>query len=73
MRTNIRFLGIPLCTICKDQVQDFLWVSVVQSSIVLFGGMNRLFFVIDELLLFAVLILAKHKLNPWIGRLFARR
>jgi hypothetical protein len=38
-----------------------------------FGGMSRLFFVVDELLLFAVLVLAKHRLNPWIGRVLARR
>jgi hypothetical protein len=60
-----------MCPICKDQVQDFLWVSAVQSSIVAFGGMSRLFFVVDEILLFAVLIFAKHKVNPWIGRFFA--
>jgi hypothetical protein len=73
MRTQIRFLGLPLCAICKDQVQDFLWVSLVQSCLVVFGGMSRLFFVVDELLLFAVLVLAKHRLNPWIGRVLARR
>jgi len=48
---------------------DFLWVSVVQTIIWLLGGIDGLFFVIDEILLFLVLVVVKHRLPaPWEQR-----
>jgi len=41
---------------------DFLWVSVVQTIVWLLGGIDGLFFVIDEILLFLVLVVVKHRL-----------
>ncbi len=64
-----RLLGIPVCGICRDQLYDFLWVSVVQTVIWLLGGIDGLFFVIDECLLFFVLIIVKHRVPaPWERR-----
>ena len=61
-----RWLGIPVCFICRDQLYDFFWVSLVQTAIWLFGGIDGLFFVIDEFLLFFVLIVVKHRVPaPW--------
>ena len=64
-----RWLGIRLCGICRDQMYDFFWVSVVQTSVWLLGGIDGLFFVIDECLLFFVLIIVKHRVPaPWDRR-----
>jgi len=44
-------------------------VTLVQSIIWLLGGINGWFFVIDEILLFFVLIIIKHRLPlPWEHR-----
>lgn len=66
MQTALRWLGIPLCPICRDQLYDFCWVSVIQTVIWLLGGIDGWFFVLDEILLFVVLVLVKHRLPaPW--------
>ena len=64
-----RLLRVPVCGICRDQLYDFFWVSVVQIVVWLLGGINGLFFVIDECLLFFVLIVVKHRVPaPWDRR-----
>ncbi len=69
MRTSLRWLGIPVCPICRDQLYDFLWVSAVQTIIWQLGGIDGLFFVIDEILLFLVLVVVKHRIPaPWEQR-----
>lgn len=68
MRTGVRILRIPLCAICKDQVHDFVWVSLIQSGLVVVGVMGGLLFVVDELLLFIVLVVVKHKMPPLLDR-----
>jgi len=64
MDTDLQWLRLPLCSICRDQLYDFAWVSGVQVALFLIGGIDGLFFVIDEILLFAVLVLIKHRINP---------
>ncbi len=64
MPTVHRWLGLALCRICRDQVYDFAWASGVQIVVVLVGGMSGLFFVLDEILLFTVLVLVKHRIPP---------
>ena len=64
MQTSLRWLGISLCPICRDQLYDFLWVSLVQSIVWLFGGIGSLFFMVDEIVLFLVLVVIKHRLPP---------
>jgi hypothetical protein len=55
-----------MCPICRDQVYDFLWVSLVQTIVWLLGGIDGWFFVIDEILLFLVLVVVKHRVPvPW--------
>ena len=69
MQTPLRWLGIPVCPICRDQLYDFFWVSIVQTIVWLLGGIDGLFFVIDEILLFLVLVVVKHRLPaPWEQR-----
>ena len=66
MQTTLRWLGMPLCPICRDQLYDFLWVSVVQTLVWMLGGIDGWFFVIDEILLFVVLVIVKHRVPlPW--------
>lgn len=61
-----RWLGIPACGICRDQLYDFFWVSLVQTFVWLLGGIDAWFFVIDECLLFFVLVFVKHRVPaPW--------
>ena len=61
-----RFLGLPVCAICRDQTYDFLWASAVQGLLVLTGVLGGLTFVLEEVLLFTVLVLVKHRLPaPW--------
>lgn len=64
MDTELQWLRLPLCSICRDQLYDFTWVSAVQVALFLFGGIDGLFFVIEEILLFAVLVLIKHRVKP---------
>lgn len=66
MSDSHRWLGIPMCPICRDQFYDFLWVSVVQTIVWLLGGIDGWFFVVDEVLLFLVLVVIKHRVPvPW--------
>jgi hypothetical protein len=66
MQTTLRWLRIPVCPICRDQLYDFFWVSAVQSVVWLLGGIDGWFFVIDEVLLFIVLVFVKHRVpTPW--------
>lgn len=64
MPTQIRFLRLPMCGICRDQAYDFLWASGVQASLVVFGLISGLTFLLEEVLLFAVLVLVKHRIHP---------
>ena len=69
MQSSLRWLGIPICPICRDQLYDFMWVSVVQTIVWLLGGIDGWFFVIDEILLFLVLVVVNHRLSaPWEER-----
>ncbi len=66
MQTSLRWLGFPVCKICRDQLYDFVWVSAVQTLVWLLGGIDGWFFVLDEILLFVVLVVIKHRLPaPW--------
>ena len=66
MSDSHRWFGMTVCGICRDQLYDFFWVSLVQTVVWLFGGMDGLFFVINECLLFFVLIFVKHWVPvPW--------
>ena len=62
MQTGVRLFRVPLCHICRDQVQDFVWVSGIQGSLVGIGLLSGLQFAVEELLLFGVLVLVKHRL-----------
>ena len=64
MRTDLRFARIPTCAICRDQLYDFAWVSAVQLVVTVAFGLGGLFFLIDEVLLFAVLVFVKHRISP---------
>ena len=68
MRTGIRLFRIPVCGICRDQLQDFVWVSLVQGSLVAAGFISGLQFAVEEVLLFGILVLLKHR----IPRIFDR-
>ncbi len=35
--TGVRLFWIPVCYICRDQVQDFVWVSGIQGALVAAG------------------------------------
>lgn len=72
MRTGVRLFRIPLCHICRDQMQDFVWVSVIQGSLVAAGFISGLQFAVEEVLLFGILVLVKHRL-PSIFDRFVRR
>lgn len=64
MRSRTRFLGIVMCPICRDQAYDFLWVSGVQGILVAIGLLSGMLFVVEEVLLFAVLVIIKHRIKP---------
>ena len=69
MATGKRVLHAPLCAICWEQVNDFIWVSLVQVVLLALGVINGLFFVVEEVLLFCVLIVIKHRVPPILGRI----
>ena len=68
MRTGVRLFRIPVCAICKDQLQDFVWVSVVLLALVPTGFISGVQFAVEELLLFGVLVLVKHRLPSVFDR-----
>jgi len=64
MPTELRFARIPACAICRDQLYDFMWVSAVQAFVAVALGLGVLFFLIEEILLFAVLVFVRHRIPP---------
>ena len=68
MKSTRRLFRIPLCPICLEQSNDFVWVSAVQLVLLLAGVIDGLFFAIEELLLFFVLIVIKHRMPPILDR-----
>jgi len=68
MRTGTRLFAIPVCPICRDQVQDFVWVSVLQGSLVLVGVLSSFQFLVEESLLLGVLVVVKHRLPSLFDR-----
>ncbi len=64
MTTPHRFVGLAMCAICRDQSYDFLWASAVQAAVALAGVLGGVYFVAEEVLLFTVLVLVKHRLQP---------
>ena len=68
MRTSVRLFRIPLCAICRDQLQDFVWVSLVLLALVPTGFISGTQFVVEELLVFGVLVLVKHRLPSIFDR-----
>lgn len=48
---------------CRDQLQDFLWVTGIQTVVWLASGISGLFFLLDETLLFVALVTIKHRLH----------
>jgi hypothetical protein len=59
-----RFLGVPVCPICRDQLYDFVWASGVQGIVVVVGGLSSAWFLAEEAMLFVVLVLVKHRFPP---------
>ena len=68
MRTGVRLFRIPVCAICRDQLQDFVWVSLVLLALVPTGFISASQFVVEELLIFGVLVLVKHRLPSIFDR-----
>ena len=68
MHTGVRLFRIPVCPICRDQLQDFVWVSGIQGSLVAAGFISGLQFAVEEVLLFSVLVLVKHRLPSIFDR-----
>jgi len=66
MSTTFKLLAVPLCSICRDQIYDFFWVTLVQITLLVSGAINGYMFVIEEILLFIVLVIVKHHIPaPW--------
>ena len=68
MHTGVRLFRIPVCRICRDQLEDFIWVSGIQGSLVAAGILSGLQFTVEEVLMFGVLVLVKHRLPSVFGR-----
>jgi hypothetical protein len=68
MQTGVRLFQIPVCPICRDQFQDFVLVSGLLGALVAVGFINGLQFAVEEILIFGVLVLVKHR----VPRLFDR-
>ena len=68
MPTGVRLFRIPLCGICRDQLQDFVWASGIQGGLVGVGLIGGVQFLVEEVLLFGVLVLVKHRLPSIFDR-----
>lgn len=62
MRTGTRLFRIPVCTICRDQLQDFVLVSVILTALLPSGFVSGTQFIVEEVLMFGALVLVKHRL-----------
>ena len=66
MPTELRFLRLPMCSICRDQTYDFIWASGVNAAVAWPAGLSGRYFVVEEALLFVVLVIVKHRVPaPW--------
>ncbi len=68
MATDVRVSRVPLCPICLEQSNDFIWVSLVQLLLLSVGAISGFFFVIEEVLLFFVLVVVKHRVPSLLER-----
>lgn len=68
MPTGVRLFRLPVCHICHDQVQDFVWASAIQGVLVTVGVLGGLQFLAEELFLFGVLVVIKHRLPSILDR-----
>ena len=68
MQTGVKLFLVPVCPICRDQLQDFILVSAILGALVAAGFISGLQFAVEELLIFGVLVLVKHR----VPRLFDR-
>jgi hypothetical protein len=72
MQTGVKLFQIPVCAICRDQLQDFILVSGILGALVGAGFISGLQFAVEEILIFGVLVLVKHRV-PGIFDRFLRR
>lgn len=68
MQTGVCLFRIPVCEICRDQLQDFVWASGIQGALVAIGVLGGLQFLVEEVFLFGVLVLVKHRLPSLLDR-----
>lgn len=68
MNTGVRMFRVPVCHICRDQIQDFVWASGIQAALVGVGLLSGVQFLAEEVLLFGVLVLVKHRLPSIFDR-----
>jgi len=68
MHTGVKLFAIPVCPICRDQVQDFVLVTGVLGILVTAGFISSLQFAVEEVLIFGVLVLVKHRLPGLFDR-----
>ncbi len=73
MQADVKLFGVPVCGICRDQLQDFVLASGIQGALVVAGLLGGLQFLIEEVLLFAVLVLIKHRMPSMFDRFLRRR
>ena len=48
MYTGFRLLKLSLCLICRDQLYDFAWVTLVQAMVWMLGLISGWLFLIEE-------------------------
>lgn len=64
METDLRLYRLWTCAICRDQLYDFAWATVVQAIVVFVFSLGGIFFLVEEVLLFTVLVFVKHRVPP---------
>ena len=72
MRTGVKLFQIPVCPICRDQFQDFVRVSGLLGALVATGFISGLQFAVEEILIFGVLVLVKHRIPGIFDRFLHR-
>lgn len=68
MPTAVRLFGVAVCPICRDQLQDFVWVSVVLTLLLPTRFVNGGQYLVEEVLMFGVLVALKHRLPSLFDR-----
>jgi len=62
MHTGVGLFRAPVCHICRDQLQDFIWASGIRGALAAVGLLSGVQVLVEEILVCGALVLVEHRL-----------